>query len=240
MNGKTDMVDKSSLLPIFKHKDHILESVMNNPLTIISGDTGCGKTTQVPKYIFEKGLNRNKLIAVTQPRRISAISVSERVAYELQSETGKLVGFEVRFESCLTSSTVIKFMTEGVLMREYTHDNSLSKYSVIIIDEAHERGVNCDFLIGLTLNLLRKRKDIRVVVMSATLETEKIVNFFKNGVKDIKYEVITVEGRYHPIEIMNVTSPAEDYVETAFNTLLQINFEEGEGDVLAFFTGQVF
>ena len=167
------------------------------------------------------------------------MSVAERVAYELQSSVGAVVGFEVRFESCLSDSTVIKFMTEGVLMREYTHDNLLKKYSLLVIDEAHERGINCDFILGLVLGLLKTRRDLRVVVMSATLETAKIIQFFQSGIKDIAHQVIEVEGRYHPIEIMNTTNAVEDYVEAAFNTVMQIHFEEPVGDILVFLTGQV-
>ena len=136
-------------LPIFSKRDEIVSSIRNNQVTLICGDTGCGKTTQVPQYIYEENLHNNKTIGVTQPRRIAAMTVSKRVAEEFGCNYGETVGYEIRFESMTTKETKIKFMTEGILLREMTLDLHLKQYSILVIDEAHERGINCDVLLGL-------------------------------------------------------------------------------------------
>lgn len=230
-------------LPIFSKRDEIVSSIRNNQVTLICGDTGCGKTTQVPQYIYEENLHNNKTIGVTQPRRIAAMTVSKRVAEEFGCNYGETVGYEIRFESMTTKETKIKFMTEGILLREMTLDLHLKQYSILVIDEAHERGINCDVLLGLVKRQLKTRSDLRIVVMSATLETERILKFFN------KCNIINVKGRFYPIEIYNTEEPQRDYLDAALNTILQIHLEEPimaseesgqtlNGDIQVFLTGQ--
>lgn len=179
-----------------------------------------------------------KSIVITQPRRISAISVAERVAFEMNEKIGSKVGYEVRFQSNRSSETKVIFLTEAILIREAVNDPVLSNYNVVIIDEAHERGINSDLLLGLIIKMLKKRSDLRVVVMSATLETQKILNFFVNNTKKINYKCISVNGRFHPIEIHNLDQSVSDYLEAALNTILQIHDEPEKGDIIVFLTGQ--
>lgn len=225
-------------LPIYGQRDNIIASVIRNQLTVISGDTGCGKTTQVPQYLFQAGLCTQKSVVVTQPRRISAISVSQRVAQELGDTTGTTVGFEVRFLSTRSESTRISFVTEAILLKEAIAAPTLSRYGVIVIDEAHERSIHSDLLLGLMLTLLKRRPDMRLVVMSATLETEKIISFFSAFAKGLTYSVVKVSGRFHPIEIYNLAEPLQDYLVGALNTVLQIHASGEAGDVIVFLTGQ--
>lgn len=225
-------------LPIFQKRAEIVEAVKAHQVILISGDTGCGKTTQVAQYLHEEGLAGPKLIGITQPRRIAAMTISQRVAEESNCTLGALVGYEIRFESKMSKETKIKFMTDGILQREITLDFYQKQYGIIIIDEAHERGVNSDVLLGLIKRLLKQRGDLRIIVMSATLETEKIIKFFK------KPYIISIHGRFHPIEIYNSIEPQRDYLDGCLNTILQIHFNEknfenkSNGDILVFLTGQ--
>lgn len=200
-----------SQLPIYEKCNDIIRAIGANDVVIITGDTGCGKTTQVPKYILKSlfGNTGGKLIGVTQPRRISTIGVAERVAFELSTKPGDKVGYEIRFEAKLSERTQVKFMTEGILLKEFLQGNKVQeKYSHIIIDEAHERSINSDLLLGIIYMQLKKatrnriKKDRKApngesvnksygpkyIIMSATLESDKLIKFYK-GIEGLKIEV---------------------------------------------------
>ena len=165
-------------LPIFPYQNEIVASVTNNPTTILVAETGSGKSTQVPQYLLNLASTRCR-IACTQPRRIAAVSVAQRVAFEQGCILGETVGYSIRFEDKSSKSTKIKFLTDGVLLRECISDPDLSQYGIIILDEAHERSLQTDILIGLIRQIQDRRSDLRVIVMSATLEVGLFVNFFK-------------------------------------------------------------
>eukprot|EP00834_Sanchytrium_tribonematis_P004233 NODE_197_length_13258_cov_0.852344.p2 type:complete len:847 gc:universal NODE_197_length_13258_cov_0.852344:6301-3761(-) len=222
-------------LPIYYKKDEILNTINKNQITIIIGETGSGKTTQLTQYMYryycENSNNHFGLIGCTQPRRLAAINVAKRVAYEMNTRLGDLVGYSVRFDDMTSRHTKIKYLTDGLLVRECLNDPYLSKYSVIFLDEAHERSLNTDVLFGLIKQALRKRPDLKVVVTSATLDAEAFASYFGAP-------VLHIEGRTFPVEILYSKQPQSDYVESALSTILQIHINEQPGDILCFLTGQ--
>ncbi len=183
-------------LPISAHRGEILAALRAHPVVIVCGDTGSGKTTQLPKMALELGLAaKGRRIACTQPRRLAAVTMSERVASELQTPVGGLVGYQHRFARHVSQDTRIKFMTDGVLLAETRADPLLRAYDCVIIDEAHERSLNIDFLLGILKRVLARRRDLKVVVSSATLDTARFAAFFDGA------PVISVPGRLFPIEV---------------------------------------
>ena len=182
-------------LPVSGKKAEIAAAIMRNQVVIICGETGSGKTTQIPKICLELGRGVSGLIGHTQPRRIAARSVASRIAQELQSPLGEVVGYKVRFNDKLTESTYIKLMTDGILLAETQGDKFLNAYDTIIIDEAHERSLNIDFLLGYLKQLLSKRPDLKIIVTSATIDADRFSQHF-NGAP-----VIEVSGRTFPVEI---------------------------------------
>ncbi|MFC1844575.1 DEAD/DEAH box helicase, partial [Thermodesulfobacteriota bacterium] len=160
---KTNKITYPDELPIVAHRDEIIEAIGNNNVVIISGDTGSGKTTQLPKMCLEAGRGQKKMIGCTQPRRIAAVTVASRVAEELGEKFNNLVGHKIRFQNKTTRNTKIKFMTDGILLAETRSDPGLYAYDTLIIDEAHERSLNIDFLIGYVKQLLAKRKEFKVI-----------------------------------------------------------------------------
>lgn len=181
-------------LPIAAYEKEIVEAVKNESILILAGDTGCGKSTQVPQYLYNAGFDK---IACTQPRRIACIGLSKRVSHEMLSEYGSIVGYQIRFERQKTKQTKILFITEGLLLRQLSDDENLSQYSVIIIDEIHERNLYGDFLLGICKCLLRARPEIKIVLMSATININLFANFFdEEGAK-----IIEVPGRLYPIKL---------------------------------------
>jgi ATP-dependent helicase HrpA len=182
-------------LPIVSMRQEIIDAITNHNLVIIAGDTGSGKTTQLPKMCLEAGRGRKKMIGCTQPRRIAAITVAARVAEELGKEAAHLVGHKIRFQDKTTRTTRIKFMTDGILLAETHSNRKLDAYDTLIIDEAHERSLNIDFLIGYLKQLLAKRNDLKVIITSATIDTEKFAAHFNNA------PVIEVSGRTYPVEV---------------------------------------
>jgi len=228
--GPTSNIPKK--LPIEDYKDKILEKVMNNRVFILIGETGSGKTTQLPKYLNQWGIS-DRMIAVTQPRRVAAISVSKRVSQEMSVPLGGLVGYSVRFEEKTSSETKIKFLTDGMLLRECLSDRLLSNYGVVMLDEAHERTIHTDVLFGLMKELLEKRKDIKVIVTSATLQRDKFSKFFFNC------PILDIPGRTYPVSSIFATEPFEDYLQASINSVLRLHeTEEMPGDILLFLTGQ--
>jgi pre-mRNA-splicing factor ATP-dependent RNA helicase DHX15/PRP43 len=203
-------------------------------ILVFVGETGSGKTTQIPQYVVYDELPQlnRKLIACTQPRRVAAMSVAQRVADEMDVELGQEVGYSIRFEDKTGPRTMLKYMTDGMLLREAMHDHMMSRYSCIILDEAHERTLATDILMALLKQLAKRRPDLKIIVMSATLDAQKFQKYFYDA------PLLAVPGRTHPVEIYYTPEPEKDYVEAAIRTVLQIHASEPEGDVLLFLTGE--
>ncbi|GMH30806.1 hypothetical protein Nepgr_032649 [Nepenthes gracilis] len=233
-----DILEKRKSLPVWQQKEEFLQALRANQILILVGETGSGKTTQIPQFVLEaveietQDRHRKMMIGCTQPRRVAAMSVSRRVAEEMDVTLGEEVGFSIRFEDCSSSRTVLKYLTDGMLLREAMTDPLLERYKVIILDEAHERTLATDVLFGLLKEVLRNRPDLKLVVMSATLEAEKFQDYF-NGAPLMK-----VPGRLHPVEIFYTQEPERDYLEAAIRTVVQIHMCEPPGDILVFLTGE--
>nr|MBV6628319.1 ATP-dependent RNA helicase HrpA [Oceanococcus sp. HetDA_MAG_MS8] len=215
-------------LPVAQHADELIRSVRENPVTIVCGATGSGKSTQLPKLALRAG---RRSIAHTQPRRLAARTLAQRLASEMQCELGGAVGWQVRFAQALSADTCIKLMTDGILLSELRHDRSLKKYDTIIIDEAHERSLNIDFLLGCLHRLQRSRPDLRLVITSATLDTEKFSKHFG------KAPVFQVEGRSYPVEIRYQESTDTGLDEEVILATRSL-WKEGPGDILVFLPGE--
>ena len=194
-------------LPISSHRDEILDTLKRNQVIIVAGETGSGKTTQLPKFCLEAGRGTRGLIGCTQPRRIAARAMADRVSEELQSDPGEVVGYQVRFRERSSPDNFIKFMTDGILLAESMHDRFLDHYDTIIIDEAHERSLNIDFLLGYLWQILPRRPDLKLLVTSATIDTEKFSRHFGDA------PVIEVSGRSYPIDL--IYQPLSDDVNGA-------------------------
>jgi len=231
-------------LPISQRRDKVEQLIKNNQVVIVAGETGSGKTTQIPKICLKLGLAEHGQIAHTQPRRIAARSVAERIASELQTPLGQGVGYQVRFTDVSSKHTAIKLMTDGVLLQEIQRDANLRKYSTIIIDEAHERSLNIDFLLGLLKPLCQRRPELKLIITSATIDLERFAeHFIANG---RPAPVIEVSGRTYPVDILY-----RDEEDQKFDLATQIaqtleDLIEGEargdfranGDVLVFCSGE--
>jgi ATP-dependent RNA helicase DHX8/PRP22 len=220
-------------LPIYRLKNELMEAICMNQTLVVVGETGSGKTTQMTQYALTL---REKLgggiIGCTQPRRVAAVSVAKRVAEEYGCALGEQVGYSIRFEDVTSSDTLIKYMTDGMLMREYLADNDLRRYSLLMLDEAHERTLNTDVLFGLLKDLCRRRPDLRIIITSATLDAEKFSTYF------FQCPIFTIPGRTYPVEILYTKEPESDYLDAALITVMQIHLSEPAGDILVFLTGQ--
>ena len=221
-------------LPVHQQRTEFLKLYQESQILVFVGETGSGKTTQIPQFVLFDDLPHidGKMVACTQPRRVAAMSVAQRVAEEMDVQLGQEVGYSIRFEDKTSSSTLLKYMTDGMLLREAMHDNNLSKYSTIILDEAHERTLATDILMGLLKEVVLRRKDLKLIIMSATLDATKFQKYFHNA------PLLAVPGRTHPVEIFYTPAPERDYVEAALRTVLQIHASEPEGDILLFLTGE--
>ncbi|KAK1331544.1 hypothetical protein QTO34_009501 [Cnephaeus nilssonii] len=225
-------------LPIFQARGQLLAQLRNLDSAILIGETGSGKTTQLPQYLYEGGVGRQGIIAVTQPRRVAAISLAARVSDEKRTELGKLVGYTVRFDDVTSEDTRIKFLTDGMLLREAISDSLLRKYSCVILDEAHERTIHTDVLFGVVKAAQKRRKELgklplKVIVMSATMDVDLFSQYF-NGAP-----VLYLEGRQHPIQIFYTKQPQQDYLHAALVSVFQIHQEAPSSqDILVFLTGQ--
>ncbi|KAH9388138.1 putative pre-mRNA-splicing factor ATP-dependent RNA helicase dhx16 [Tyrophagus putrescentiae] len=222
-------------LPVFPYKDALIEAIRDHQVLIIEGETGSGKTTQVPQYLHEAGFTEGgkKKVGCTQPRRVAAMSVAARVAEEMGVKLGGEVGYSIRFEDCTSEQTVIKYMTDGMLLREFLGEPDLASYSVIIIDEAHERTLHTDILFGLVKDIARFRPDLKLLISSATLDAQKFSDFFDEA------PVFRIPGRRFPVEIYYTKAPEADYVDACVVTILQIHLTQNRrGDVLVFLPGQ--
>ncbi|CAG8612252.1 864_t:CDS:2, partial [Ambispora leptoticha] len=224
--------EQKESLPIFKFREKLIRAVRENQQLILIGDTGSGKTTQLTQYLAEEGFADRGKIGCTQPRRVAAMSVAKRVAEEVGCRLGSEVGYTIRFEDCTSPETKIKYMTDGMLLRECLIDNTLSQYSLIILDEAHERTIHTDVLFGLLKKTLKKRPDFRVIVTSATLDAEKFSAYF------FDCPIFTIPGRPHPVEVLYTKEPESDYLDAALIVVMQIHLSEPPGDILLFLTGQ--
>ena len=233
-SGNTDGGACDEVLPVCRHARDVAEIVRANPCVLVLADTGSGKTTQIPQILLKHGVCTEGLaIAVTQPRRVAAVSVARRVAEEMQVKVGEEVGYCVRFEDKTSKLTRIKYLTDGTLLREFLTDNSLSKYSIIMLDEAHERSLNTDILFGLLKKLVSTRYPaLKLVITSATLESEKFSAYFG------ECPVYHVHGRTFPVQIAHATEAARSYFESTIETVLDIHMNMPPGDVLVFLTGQ--
>lgn len=227
-------------LPVSKQREEFLELYHKTQILVFVGETGSGKTTQIPQYVLydEMPHQTGKLIACTQPRRVAAMSVAQRVANELDVELGQEVGYSIRFENRTGPKTLLKYMTDGQLLREAMHDPNMNRYSCIILDEAHERTLATDILMALLKEIAHRRNDLKIIVMSATLDAQKFQSYFSLRKEDPPAPLLAVPGRTHPVEIFYTPEPERDYVEAAVRTVLQIHAVEPEGDILLFLTGE--
>jgi len=229
---KASIIEQRESLPIFKLREELLKAMHDNQLLVVIGETGSGKTTQMTQYLAEAGYASRGMIGCTQPRRVAAMSVAKRVAEEFGCRLGQEVGYAIRFEDCTSPETKIKYMTDGMLLRECLLDPDLSKYSVVMLDEAHERTIHTDVLFGLLKKATMNRPDLKLIITSATLDAEKFSTYFNNC------PIFTIPGRTFPVEILYTKSPETDYLDAALITVMQIHLSEPPGDVLLFLTGQ--
>lgn len=228
-----DILKKRIELPVWEYREKFMESMKEHQAFVLVGETGSGKTTQIPQWCLETRVDKRKCVACTQPRRVAAMSVAQRVADELDVMIGQEVGYTIRFEDCTSPRTILKYMTDGMLLREAMTDPLLDRYAVILLDEAHERTLATDILMGLLKEVVRQRHDLKIIIMSATLDAGKFQEYFD------KAPLMTIPGRTHPVEIFYTPEPERDYLEAAIRTVIQIHMcEEVEGDILLFLTGQ--
>ncbi|MCJ1363684.1 DEAH-box ATP-dependent RNA helicase prp43 [Acarospora aff. strigata] len=221
-------------LPVHAQRAEFLHMYQKSQILVFVGETGSGKTTQIPQFVLFDDLPhiQHKLVACTQPRRVAAMSVAQRVAQEMDVTLGDEVGYSIRFEDMTSQKTILKYMTDGMLLREAMNDHNLQRYSTIILDEAHERTLATDILMGLLKEVAIRRPDLKIIIMSATLDAQKFQRYFNDA------PLLAVPGRTHPVEIFYTPEPERDYVEAALRTVLQIHATEPEGDILLFLTGE--
>ncbi|KAH8620577.1 DEAD DEAH box helicase Helicase conserved C terminal domain [Trypanosoma vivax] len=223
-------------LPVAEARAAIVRMIRRNHAVVIVGETGSGKTTQIPQYVWDDIISKGRrgIVGCTQPRRVAAVSIAKHVAHQRGCRVGDEVAYAVRFDDTCTSKTKIKFMTDGILLREIQADPDLSHYGCLILDEAHERTLHGDVLYGLLKDIVRTRryKDLSIVVMSATLNAEHFSKFWWGA------PIGVVHGRTYPVAIFHTLKPQVNYVEAAVSTVLKIHFEEKPGDVLCFLTGR--
>ncbi|MCS0351651.1 ATP-dependent RNA helicase HrpA [Vibrio ordalii] len=229
-------IDYPDLLPVSQKRDDIAKAIAENQVVIVAGETGSGKTTQLPKICAELGRGKYGLIGHTQPRRLAARSVASRIAQEMETELGGFVGYKVRFNDQISEQTQIKLMTDGILLAEIQHDRFLNQYDTIIIDEAHERSLNIDFILGYLKELLPRRPDLKVIITSATIDPERFSNHFSGA------PIIEVSGRTYPVDtryrpLLGEEDADRDQLEGIFEAVDEL-CAEGLGDILIFMNGE--
>ena len=227
-------------LPVSQKKDDIKQAIANNQVVIIAGETGSGKTTQIPKMCLELGRGVDGYIGHTQPRRLAARSVANRIAEEMQCELGQQVGFKIRFSDQVSDNSYIKLMTDGILLAEIQQDRYLNQYDTIIIDEAHERSLNIDFILGYLKNLLPKRPDLKVIITSATIDPERFSKHFDNApIIEVSGRTFPVDVRYRPTTEINKDDMEADgdQLQGIFDAVDEL-CDEGPGDILIFMNGE--
>ena len=219
-------------LPIFSVREELMNIINDNRIIIIEGETGSGKTTQLTQYLYEEGYSKYGLIGCTQPRRVAAVSVAKRVSEEIGTKLGDIVGYTIRFEDVISKNTRIKYLTEGILLRESLNDKDLDLYSCIIMDEAHERSLNTDVLFGILKKIVARRKDLKLIITSATMNSSKFSSFFGNA------PIFKIPGRTFTVDYHFDNSIPEDYVDTAVKRVIEVHLQYPTGDILVFMTGQ--
>lgn len=233
IKSKLSMQEQRESLPVFQSREELLKAIRENDFIVIVGETGSGKTTQITQYLAEDGYINDGIIACTQPRRVAAISVAKRVAEEVNCKVGEEVGYTIRFEDRTGPSTKIKYMTDGMLEREALVDPLMSKYSVIMLDEAHERTIATDILFALLRDVVKKRNGtLKLIVTSATLDSIKFSQYFNNC------PVFHIKGRTFPVKIYYTKTPELDYIEATIDTVIDIHTNNPTGDILVFLTGR--
>ncbi|KAJ5218329.1 Pre-mRNA-splicing factor ATP-dependent RNA helicase-like protein cdc28 [Penicillium cinerascens] len=227
------MEETRKSLPIYQFRDQIIEAVHKHQVLIIVGETGSGKTTQIPQYLHEAGYTKDGLkIGCTQPRRVAAMSVAARVADEMGVRIGNEVGYAIRFEDNTSDKTIIKYMTDGMLLRELLTEPDLGQYSALMIDEAHERTVPTDIACGLLKDIAKARPDLKLLISSATMDAQKFQKYFDDA------PIFNIPGRRYPVDVHYTSQPEANYLAAAITTVFQIHVTQGPGDILVFLTGQ--
>lgn len=225
--------DTRKSLPMFQFREEILAAIAEYQVLIVVGETGSGKTTQLPQYLHEAGYTKGGLkIGCTQPRRVAAMSVAARVAEEMGVKLGNEVGYSIRFEDNTSDKTVLKYMTDGMLLREFLTEPDLGGYSCLMIDEAHERTLHTDILFGLVKDIARFRPDLKLLISSATMDAKKFSKYFDDA------PIFNVPGRRYPVDIHYTNQPEANYLAAAVTTIFQIHLSQPAGDILVFLTGQ--
>ncbi|XP_044715626.1 oligonucleotide/oligosaccharide-binding (OB)-fold domain-containing protein [Hirsutella rhossiliensis] len=241
LDAQIDAAEKKALsiqetrksLPIYQYRDQFLEALEQYQILVIVGETGSGKTTQLPQYLHEAGYTKNGMkVGCTQPRRVAAMSVAARVAEEVGVKVGNEVGYSIRFEDCTSDKTTLKYMTDGMLLREFMTEPDLAGYSALMIDEAHERTVHTDILLALVKDLARERRDLKLLISSATMNATKFSEYFDDA------PIFNIPGRRYPVDIYYTPAPEANYLAAAITTTFQIHTTQGKGDILIFLTGQ--
>ncbi|KAH7337185.1 pre-mRNA splicing factor [Rhizoctonia solani] len=231
---KAQSIDQTrKSLPIYTYREQLLEAIETHQVLIVVAETGSGKTTQLPQYLHEAGYTKGGLkVGCTQPRRVAAMSVAARVAEEMGTKVGYEVGYSIRFEDCTSDKTVLKYMTDGMLLREFLTEPDLAGYSALIIDEAHERTLSTDILFALVKDITRFRPELRLLISSATMDAKKFSEYFDDA------PIFYVPGRRYPVDIHYTPQPEANYLHAAITTVFQIHTTQPKGDILVFFTGQ--
>ena len=227
-----ELLKKRMTLPIWEAKERLFSLLKKHQVIVLQGETGSGKTTQVPQFLLFSEFKHHHTIGCTQPRRVAAMTVAKRVSEELDVQLGEEVGYSIRFEDKTSSKTVLKYLTDGMLLREAISDPTLSNYDIILLDEAHERTLATDVLFGLIKEILPNRPELKVIVMSATIDAEKFLKYFEGA------PLLTVPGRVYPVEVVYTEQAEESYYDAAIETAVKIHCEEGKGDILLFLTGE--
>ncbi|XP_061816929.1 ATP-dependent RNA helicase DHX15-like isoform X4 [Nerophis lumbriciformis] len=226
-----EILKKRQGLPVWEYREKFTNILLHHRCCVLLGETGSGKTTQIPQWCVD--ILPRRVVACTQPRRVAVMSVAQRVADEMDVTLGQEVGYSIRFEDCSSGKTVLKYLTDGMLLREAMKDPLLARYGVVILDEAHERTLATDILMGVLKQVVRRRYDLKVIVMSATLDAGKFQQYFDSC------PLLTIPGRTHPVEVFYTPEPKKDYLDAAVRTAIQIHMlEKVEGDILLFLTGQ--
>ncbi|KAF3914951.1 hypothetical protein ABW20_dc0109743 [Dactylellina cionopaga] len=227
------MEETRKSLPIYAFRDQLLAAIEEYQVLIIVGETGSGKTTQIPQYLHEAGYTKNgQKVGCTQPRRVAAMSVAARVADEMGVKIGKEVGYSIRFEDQTSDKTVLKYMTDGMLLREFLTEPDLGGYSALMIDEAHERTLHTDILFGLVKDIARFRPELKLLISSATMDAQKFAAYFDDA------PIFNIPGRRYPVDIHYTSQPEANYLHAAITTIFQIHISAPKGDILVFLTGQ--